>query len=131
MHPNGKRGRTTRDPIEIMDTLLSDAAEQAAEDYEPTADDEQWARDTLAALECQLAELREHRGAQPSPAQTKRRVAIPAEMRTLNRAAVIAKIEELRRRGGVAYAFDNKTDLSDNDLRGLLATLQALVPERD
>jgi hypothetical protein len=45
MSHRGKRNRTARDPIAIMEGLLDDVAEQAVEDLEPTEDSIQWSRE--------------------------------------------------------------------------------------
>jgi hypothetical protein len=128
MRHNGKHGRTARDPIAVMDALLTDVAEQAAEDHVPTDEEMQWARGATAKLRRQVAQLQGGHRATSSGAPTKRSVVIPAEILALDREALVAHIEILRRGANVRYASLNLTGLSDNDLRTMLAVL--LAPER-
>lgn len=132
MYHNGNRRRTARDPIAIMDALLDDIAEQAAEDYAPTDKDDRWAKATMANLHRQLAQLPPAHDARSGAAARKRDVEIPASIQALDRETLLAQLEFLRRRGHVRYAHQNLTQLSVNDLRKTLAVVLApATPQRE
>ena len=128
MHHNGKRRRTARDPIAVMDALLHDAAAQAAEDHVPTDEERRWAQDATAKLRRQLAQLPRAPSAQPSAAPAKRDVEIPPALQALDRGTLLAQLEFLRQHGHARYAHQNLTRLTDNDLRKMLAVL--LAPQK-
>ncbi len=126
-HNGNNRRRTARDPIAIMDALLHDVAQQAADDHVPTDEDERWAQDTVAKLHRQLAQLRPARDASSGAASAKRDVEIPPSIQALDRETLLAQLEFLRQHGQVRYAHQNLTGLSVSDLRKTLAMV--LAPE--
>jgi hypothetical protein len=122
MSENERPDGNVRDPIAIMEALLDDVAEQAAEDYIPNEDDRRWARGLGATVEQRLASL----GRRPPPPLTARLdgdIVIPEELRTLDRASLLLRLEILRRTPNVQYAHQRLTRLSDDSLRRLLAVL--------
>jgi hypothetical protein len=132
MHHNGNRRRTARDPIAIMDALLDDIAEQAAEDYVPTDRDDRWAKATMANLHRQLAQLPPAHDSSSGTAAGKKDVEIPESIQALDRETLLAQLEFLRQRGHVRYAHQNLTRLSVNDLRKTLAVVLApATPQRE
>jgi hypothetical protein len=128
MYHNGNRRRTARDPIAVMNALLHDVAEQAAEDHVPTKEDHRWAKNTMAKLQRQLAQLRPARDARSGTAPAKRDVEIPASIQALDRDTMLVQLEFLRQCGQVRYANQNLTSLSVSDLRKTLTV--ALAPEK-
>jgi hypothetical protein len=68
-----KHDRPVREPIEIWDDLLHDAAEQAAADSVPTEDDIRWAREVNAVVMARLAALRRQRAPLHAPPRRRRR----------------------------------------------------------
>lgn len=120
MSQNGKRSRTARDPIAIMDGLLDDVAEQAVEDLEPTADSVRWSQALGDKVRRQLASM-ERRGARTPTDQVRRSVTIPAEIQALDREGVLARLEILRQSANVQYAHQDLSGLSDDELRRMLA----------
>jgi hypothetical protein len=110
-----------RDPIEIWDDLLHDAAEQAAEDIVPTEDDIRWAREVNAMVTARLAALRRQRASLHVP--VRRGVTIPPEIQAMDRGALVTQLERLRREANVRYAHQDLTGLTDHDLRTLLTMI--------
>jgi len=120
MSQHGKRNRTARDPIAIMEGLLDDVAEQAVEDRKPTADSIRWSR-ALGDQVRREIELLELRGVPARTGLAGPIVVIPAEIQALDRDCVLARLESLRRIGEVHYANWHLSGLSDDELRRTLA----------
>ena len=116
-----QHGRPMRDPIEIWDDLLHDAAEQAAEDSVATEDDIRWAREVHAMVMARLAALRRQRA--PLHVPVRRGVTIPPEIQAMDRGALVTQLERLRREANVRYAHQDLTGLTDHDLRTLLTVI--------
>jgi hypothetical protein len=127
MSQNGKQDCAALDPIALMDALLDDAAEQAAEDGIPTENDVEWSREVDAMVMSKLAELQ--RQATSSQVPLKRGVTIPSHIQALDRQSLLAQLEILRQGANVRYAHQDLTGLSDNDLRTML-TLLVVPTER-
>lgn len=120
MSHHGKRNRTARDPIAIMEGLLDDVAEQAVEDLEPTADSIQWSRALGDEVRREIARM-ERRGARARRDMVPPTVTIPAEIQALDRDTVLARLEILRQNAKVQYAHRHLSGLSDDELRRLFA----------
>jgi hypothetical protein len=120
MSQHGKRNRTARDPIAIMEGLLDDVAEQAVEDLEPTADSIRWSQDLGDNVRRQLAGMA-RRGARAPADQIRRNVVVTAEIQTLDRDGVLARLEILRQSANVQYANQDLSGLGDDELRRMLA----------
>ena len=113
-----------RDPIDIWDDLLHDAAEQAAADSEPTEDDMVWARDVEGRVMAGLTGLRRRRMTVSVPKL--RGVKIPPDIQAMTRDALLVKLDRLHQEGKVQYSFRKLTGFSDDDLRNILTA--ALLP---
>ena len=120
MSHHGKRNRTARDPIAIMEGLLDDVAEQAVEDLEPTADSIQWSRALCDQVRREIARM-ERCGARARRDVVPPTVTIPAEIQALDRNTVLARLEILRQNAKVQYAHRHLSGLSDDELRRLFA----------
>ena len=120
MSQHGKRNRTARDPIAIMEGLLDDVAEQAVEDLEPTADSIQWSRALGDQVRREVARM-EHRVTRAWRDVVPPAVPIPAEIQALDRNTVLARLEILRQNAKVQYAHRHLSGLSDDELRRLFA----------
>lgn len=121
MRRTGKHDRPMRDPIDIWDDLLHEAAEGAAADHVPTADDIRSAREVDTAVKAGLATLR--RQLAPRKVPIRRGVTIPPEIQAMRRGALMAQLEQLRQTANVRYAHQDLTGLSDHDLRTLLTVI--------
>ena len=120
MSHHGKRNRTARDPIAIMEGLLDDVAEQAVEDLEPTADSIQWSRALGDQVRREVARM-EHRVTRARRDVVPPAVTIPVEIQALDRNTVLARLEILRQNAKVQYAHRHLSGLSDDELRRLFA----------
>lgn len=127
MTPTGKHDGTVRDPIATMEALLDDVAEQAAEDYVPTADDLRWARELRATVERRLANLERRPRRAATDTSERHDVIVPAEIQALDREGLLARLEILRQDPNVQWAHHDLTGLSDDGLRRLLADLMSLA----
>lgn len=111
-----------RDPIAVMDDLLHDAAEQAAEDAAcggRTDEELLWARRVDAVVEAHLAAHRR----QLAPAGSsfvRRGVKIPPEIEALDHDTLVMRLEQLRAQPGVQISHFDLTGLTVHDLQTLL-----------
>lgn len=113
-----KHNRPMRDPIEIWDDLLHDAAEQAAADSKPTDDDIIWARHVEGRVMAGLTGLRRRHMTVSAPKL--RRVKIPPDIQAMTRHALLVKLDRLHQEGKVQYSFRKLIEFSDDDLRNIL-----------
>jgi hypothetical protein len=120
MNHHGKRNRTARDPIAIMEGLLDDVAEQAVEDLEPTAESIQWSRTLGDQVRHEIAYM-ERRAARKRTSVVRPTVTIPAGIQALDRASLLARLESLRQNANVQYANWDLSGLDDDELRRTLA----------
>ena len=114
-------------PIDALDAMYEDLAMYAAEHGTATPRDKQWADRMRARAAEQLAAHR--RALVPEPIPVKARP-IRAEFLAMTRDALLAKFDEISRRmgGAVQVAHRHLKDLSDDDLRRILETLET-APE--
>lgn len=110
--------RPMRDPIDIWNDLLHDAAEQAAADSKPTEDDVVWARHVEDTVMAGLTGLRRQHMTVSAPKL--RRVKIPPDIQALTREALLVKLDRLHQEGRVQYSFQMLREFSDDDLRNIL-----------
>jgi len=118
MRPNDKDDGPVPDAIAILDAVIDHVAEEEAENGEPTEQDIRWAHDLRLKMQSRIAALRSaHTGPtnHPGPAP------MDSELRALGREGLLARLEALRQHGGVQYAHQDLTGLSDDDLRQMLA----------
>ena len=107
-----------RDPIEIWDDLLHDAAEQAAADSTPTQEDKIWARHVEGTVMAGLTGLRRRHMTVCVPKL--RRVRIPPDIQAMTRHALLVKLDRLHQEGKIQYSFRKLISFSDDDLRNIL-----------
>ena len=115
-------------PIDAIDALYEELALHAEEHGTSTPKDREWATQMRARTMQKLAALR--RNLVPDVAPIKPRP-IRAEFLAMTRDALLARFEEISRRmggGGVQVAHRHLKDLTDDDLRRVLETLES-APE--
>lgn len=115
---HSKQERRMRDPIDIWNDLLHDAAEQAAADSVQAEDDAVWARELEDKVMAWLTGLRRQQA--PVRMSMLRRVKIPPDIEAMDRGAILAQLERLQQAGDLQYSFHDLRGLSDHDLRSLL-----------
>jgi hypothetical protein len=110
------------DAASVLDTVLHHVALEAAERGDATEVVSQRTLELHQQTLSRIAELRR----QLTPVQPiiKRAEPIARELQLLDRDALLAKLEALRHDAGVRYAHMELTNLSDDDLRRMLATLE-------
>jgi hypothetical protein len=103
-----------------FDAVLHEAAVDAMDDGETSADDRRWARSLVASVHGQLAAMRRAR-LPAAPPIAKAKPSRPA-LAAMGREALLAKLGELTRAlgGAVQYAHRDLAGLSDDDLRRLV-----------
>ena len=109
--------------LEIVDAIYEDAALVDAEHGKSTPEDQNWARQVRSNVQARLAEMR--RNLMPAAVPPKRARAISAWLLEMGRDALEACLERLTAKmgGGVQYAHRHLGELSDDDLRRLIDTL--------
>jgi hypothetical protein len=126
MTRNRKHDRPMRDPIDIWNDLLHDAAEQAAGDSTPTEDDRLWARQVEETVTTWMAGVRRRRTRLLVP--IRRGVTIPPAIQAMDRGAILTQLERMRKEGTIQYANEMLRGLSEHDLQTLLtAALEPLA----
>jgi hypothetical protein len=109
--------------IDALDAILTEAALAESEEGEITARDRQWADALRARTTARLAELR--RNLVPTDAARSPGRPIRPSLQALERDALLALSNRViaQRGGGLQIAYRHLTELSDDDLRRLLETL--------
>ena len=109
--------------LEILDAIYEDAALVDAEHGKSTPADQKWAREIRSNVHARLAEMR--RNLMPAAAPAKKAKPISASLLAMGRAALERLLERLTEKmgGGVQYAHRHLGELSDDDLRRLIDTL--------
>jgi len=113
-------------PIDALDAMYEDAALAAADDpSQITEEDRVWAEGMRRRMLARIAEVR--RSLLPKHVKSVVAPPIRAAYLAMNRDQLIAKLEELAHRMGntLQIAHRKLSELSDNDLRRLLETLDA------
>jgi hypothetical protein len=106
-----------------LDAVLHHVALEAMDHDDSTKRDDHWANALHQEMQSQIAALR--RQLVPERAVISPIGRTPTDYQTLDRKTLLARIEVLRYSGSVRYAHLDVTGLSDDDLRRLLATLEA------
>lgn len=114
---------TAPDDKDALDAIYTDAALEEAEHGEVTARDREWADALRARTRGRLAELR--RNFLPPLTDAKPPRPIRPALQAMDRTALLALSNAvIQRRGGeIQIAYRHLTELSDDDLRRLLETL--------
>lgn len=124
--PPGDPGALDK-PVDALDALYEDLAQYASEHGDATPRDREWAARMRARTMEKLAQHR--RNLVPDVAPIKARP-IRGELLAMTRDALLARFDEISRRmgGAVQVAHRHLKDLSDDDLRRVLETLET-APE--
>ncbi len=111
-------------PIDALDALYEALALQAEEHGSATPEDREWAARMRART---MDKLAAHRRALVPDVQPTKARPIRAEFLAMSRDALLARFEEISRRvvGGIQVAHRHLTDLTDDDLRRVLETLES------
>jgi hypothetical protein len=113
-----RRGENT---ATLVDAGLVPGRQEDVDGAEFTPEENEWARNVRRSVEMRLAALRR----QLTPEEPKRRrlAPIPEYLRALDRTALLARLEALRTRQNVRYAHLDLTELTEEDLRQIVATI--------
>ena len=109
--------------VAMLDAVITLVAEDEAEDGQSTPDQARWAHGVAQAVAIRVAELR--RQLTPARPVIKRAAPVASQIRALDRVGLLARLETLRQGEQVRYAHQDLTGLSDDDLRRMLAILEA------
>jgi hypothetical protein len=109
--------------VAVLDAVIALVAEDEAEDGTSTPDQARWARGVAQAVAVRVAELR--RQLTPVRPVIKRAAPVGSQIRALDRVGLLTRLEALRQGEQVRYAHQDLTGLSDDDLRRMLAILEA------
>ncbi len=114
-------------PAHPLEKVIRDASADSFEEDFGVRED-MWAQKVRRALDAKLAGLRR----QPSPTRSpQRRVTrVSTELRALDRAELVARLDALQRTPGGRMAHLELSDLTTEDLRLLVAQLEARADER-
>src|SRR5262245_59257480 len=116
------RPSSESDEAHPLETVLELVAVESGEPDEEARLDA-WARSVRQKVDTQLAALRrQHMPARPVP---RRAVAISDEIRSLDREALLARLEILRQSPDVQIAHLDLSGLTEDDLRQLVAEIEA------
>jgi uncharacterized Zn finger protein len=109
--------------IDILDAIYNDAALLEAEHGKSTPEDQKWARGVRSNVQARLAELR--RNHVPAATPPKKAKPIRASLIAMTRDALVERLTQLTTKmgGAVQYAHRHLAELSDDDLRRLIDTL--------
>lgn len=109
--------------LEILDAIYNDAALVEAEHGKSTPEDQKWARGVRSNVQARLAEMR--RNLTPAVEAPKKAKPIRAALLAMARDALIDRLTQLTMKmgGAVQYAHRHLAELSDDDLRRLIDTL--------
>ena len=117
--------------LEILDAIYNDAALVEAEHGKSTPEDAQWARNVRSNVQARLAEMR--RNLTPAAAAPKKAKPIRASLIAMGRDALVERLTQLTQKmgGAVQYAHRHLAELSDDDLRRLIDTLDPAAPDAE
>jgi hypothetical protein len=118
------RSRSRSSDLEPTHPLERVIEEVSAESFEEDfgVREDRWAQNVRRALDAKLADLRRRLG----PAGSQRRDNhVPAELRSLDHAELVARLDALQRTPGVRIAHLELSGLTTEDLRRLVAELEA------
>lgn len=125
-----QRSRSRRGDPEPTHPLEKVIREVSADSFEEDfgVREDMWAQKVRRALDAKLAGLRRQLGPIRSPERRATRVS--AEIRALDRAELVARLDVLQRTPGVRIAHLELSDLTIEELRRLVAELEARADER-
>jgi len=115
------------EPTHPLERVIQEvSADSFEEDFGVRED--MWAQKVRRALDAKLAGLR--RQLSPARSPQRRATRVSAELRALDRAELVARLDALQRTPGVGIAHLKLSDLTTEDLRLLVAELEARADER-
>ncbi len=116
------------EPTHPLEKVIQEASVDSFEEDLGVRED-MWAQNVRRALDAKLAGLRR----QLSPARSPQRRAthVSAELRALDRAELVARLDALQRTPGVRIAHLKLSGLTTEDLRLLVAELEAAAQTRE
>lgn len=123
----GKDVRIDGEVPHALEILIREASADSFEDDDGAREDA-WARKVKRTLDAKAAALRQHHA---RSAATPRVTRISAELRALDRDALLSRLDVLQRAPGVQIAHLSLSRLSDDDLRLLVAELEAVGPTQE
>lgn len=122
-----RRSRSSEpEPTHPLEKLIREVAADSFEEDLGVRED-MWAQKVRRALDAKLAGLRRQLSPARSPQPPATR--IPAELRALDRAELVARLEALQQTRGDRIAHVELSDLTTEDLRLLVAELEAHADE--
>lgn len=123
------RSRSRRGDPEPTHPLEKVIREVSADSFEEDfgVREDMWAQKVRRALDAKLADLR--RQLSPTRSPQRRATRVSAELRALDRAELVARLDVLQRAPGNRIAHLKLSDLTIEDLRRLVAELEARANE--
>jgi hypothetical protein len=110
--------------LRILDIITREVGRLEMEDPKPSAEDHRWAEGVAADMHARIAEYRKSRLPKTAPA-IKKREPIRKDLLALPRAVLETLFAALCQEAPDAqFAFRNLDELSDNDLRRTIQTMQ-------
>lgn len=106
----------------VMERIAQELSADSFED-DLGAREDRWAQNVRRNLDAQLVAMR--RRLAPARTTTPRATRISAELRALDRAALLERLATLRSGPEVRFAYLELTELTTDDLRLLVAELEA------
>jgi hypothetical protein len=120
--------RSDPEPRHPLEKVIQEAsAESFEEDFGVRED--MWAQKVRRALDAKLAGLQ--RQLSPARSPQRRATRVSAELRALDRAELVARLDTLQRTPGVRIAHSELSGLTTEDLRLLVAELEATARTRE
>ena len=120
--------RSDPEPTHPLEKVIREASADSFEEDFGVREDI-WAQKVRRALDAKLAGLRRQLSHAQSPQRRATRVS--AELRALDRAELVARLDALQRTPEVGIAHLKLSDLTTEDLRLLVAELEAVVRRRE
>ena len=126
--PHRSRSRSSDpEPAHPLEKVIQEvSADSFEEDFGVRED--MWAQKVRRDLDAKLAGLR--RRLSPASSPQRRATHVPAELRSLDRAELVARLDALQRTPEDRIAHLKLSDLTTEDLRLLVAELEARADER-
>jgi hypothetical protein len=123
----GKGAHTDGEVPHALEILIRQASADSFEDDDGAREDA-WARKVKRILDAKATALRQrHARSAAAPRVTR----ISAELRAMDRGALLSRLDVLQRAPGVQIAHLSLSRLSDDDLRLLVAELEAVGPTEE
>jgi hypothetical protein len=122
------KSRSDREPTHPLERVIQEVSVDSFEEDFGVRED-RWAQKVRRDLDAKLAGLRRQLG--PAHAPQRHATRISAELRALDRAELVARLEALQRTPGVRIAHLQLSSLTTEDLRLLVAELEATARTRE